>query len=263
MFKKVTLNITISQNLYLDKNTKNKIPNLDTLSLEVYNDKEFAQSYSNKIEYNSHNALYERPATLSLLPEVKGMKVLDAGCGPGKYSEWLVNKGAIVTAIDYSDEMISLTKEKVGDGARVFKANLNKPLDLLNDEEFDLIICSMVIHYIKDWRLLFSEFNRVLKKCGVLVFSTDHPFGAFQNHPEGNYFETEFLKEKWTGYGIEMNLFRRPLGEIFNVLKECDFKFDELLEPLPLEECREKFPDAYAELSTKPWMIHFRAIKEK
>ena len=61
----------------MSKNTKNKIPNLDTLSLEVYNDKEFAQSYSNKIEYNSHNALYERPATLSLLPEVAGKNVLD------------------------------------------------------------------------------------------------------------------------------------------------------------------------------------------
>ncbi|MEZ4690383.1 MAG: methyltransferase domain-containing protein [Ignavibacteria bacterium] len=91
----------------MTKNTKNKIPNLDTLSLDIYNDKEFARSYSNKIEYNSHNALYERPATLSLLPEVMNTKILDAGCGPGNYAELLADKGAKVTAIDYSDEMIS------------------------------------------------------------------------------------------------------------------------------------------------------------
>lgn len=247
----------------MNKNTKNKIPNLDTLSLEVYNDKEFAQSYSRKIEYNSHNALYERPATLSLMPDVKGKKVLDAGCGPGKYSEWLVSRGAIVTAVDYSDEMISLTKEKVGDNAKIFKANLNFPLDFLKDEEFDLIVSSMVIHYLKDWRPLFSEFNRVLKKEGVLIFSTDHPFAEFYNHQDGNYFETEFLTEKWTGYGIEMSFFRRPLTEIFNVLKECDLRIDEVLEPKPVEECREKFPDAYETLSRKPWIICFRAIKEK
>ncbi|WP_279387450.1 hypothetical protein [Rubrobacter taiwanensis] len=30
---------------------------------------------------------YERPATLSLLPDVAGKRVLDAGCGPGVYSE--------------------------------------------------------------------------------------------------------------------------------------------------------------------------------
>ncbi|MEO8209709.1 MAG: class I SAM-dependent methyltransferase [bacterium] len=247
----------------MDKNTKNKIPNLDTLSLEVYNDKEFAQSYSNKIEYNSHNALYERPATLSLLPDVKGKKVLDAGCGPGKYSEWLVDKGAIVTAIDYSDEMISHTKEKVGDKATVIKANLNLPLDLFKDEEFDVITSSMVIHYLKDWRSLFSEFNRILKKEGVLIFSTSHPFEEFYNHSDGNYFETELLTEDWPSYGIEMNFFRRPLTEIFKVLKECDFRFDEMLEPQPIEECREKFPDVYEILSRKPWIICFRAIKEK
>ncbi len=233
------------------------------MSLEVYNDKKFAQSYSNKIEYNSHNALYERPATLSLLPDVLGKKVLDAGCGPGKYSEWLLHKGADVTSIDYSDEMISLTKEKVGSDSRVIKANLNFPLDFLKDAEFDLIISSMVVHYIKDWRALFSEFNRVLKKGGAIVFSTDHPFAEFYNHQEGNYFETELLTEKWTGYGIEMSFFRRPLSEIFKVLKDCDFKFDELLEPEPVEECREKFPDTYSVLSSRPWMIHFRAIKEK
>jgi ubiquinone/menaquinone biosynthesis C-methylase UbiE len=247
----------------VNKNTKNKIPNLDTLSLEVYNDKEFAESYSRKIEYNSHNALYERPAMLSLLPEVKGKKILDAGCGPGKYAELLVSKGAIVTGIDYSNEMISLTKEKLGDNAKIFNANLNFALDFLEDEEFDVVLSSMVIHYIKDWRLLFSEFNRVLKKKGVFVFSTDHPFAEFYNHSEGNYFETELLKEKWTGYGIEMKYFRRPLSEIFRTLRECDFKFDKLLEPQPVEECREKFPDTYSTLSTKPWIILFRVIKEK
>ncbi|MDQ3020391.1 MAG: methyltransferase domain-containing protein [Bacteroidota bacterium] len=245
------------------KNTKNKIPNLDTLSLEVYNDKEFAQSYSNKIEYNSHNALYERPATLSLLPDVHGKKILDAGCGPGRYAEWLVDKGAFVTAIDYSDEMISLTKEKLGDKAKIVKANLNLPLDFLEDEEFDVIISSMVIHYIKDWQMLFSEFNRVLKREGVLIFSTDNPVLVYSIYPDGNYFETELVKEKWTGYGIEMSFYKRPLSDIFRTLKECDFRFDEMLEPQPVEECKEKFPDAYETLSKKPWFLCFRVIKEK
>ncbi|MBK8551234.1 MAG: class I SAM-dependent methyltransferase [Ignavibacteria bacterium] len=225
----------------MTKNTKNIIPNLDTLSLEVYNDKEFAQSYSNKIEYNSHNALYERPATLSLLPNVTGKKVLDAGCGPGKYSEWLVNKGADVTAIDYSDEMIKLAEEKVGISARVLKANLNLPLEQLKDEEFDVVISSMVIHYIKDWQLLFSEFNRVLKMNGVLVFSTDHPVAMCSLYPDGNYFETELISEEWKSYGIEMSSYKRPLSEIFRTLKECDFRIDEVLEPMPVAECRENF----------------------
>ncbi|MEO8664393.1 MAG: class I SAM-dependent methyltransferase [Ignavibacteria bacterium] len=246
----------------MGKNNKNKIPNLDTLSLEVYNDREFAKSYTNKIEYNSHNALYERPATLSLLPDVAGKEILDAGCGPGLYTELLTDRGAHVTAIDFSSEMIALTKERAGDKAKVIKANLNAPLDFLNDGEFDIIISSMVIHYIKDWDLLFSEFNRVLKKDGILIFSTGHPFAEYNLHSEGNYFETEMISELWPSYNVNVSSYRRPLGDIFKVLKETGFRIDEVLEPLPVEECREKFPDAYEMLSTKPWFICFRVIKE-
>jgi hypothetical protein len=35
---------------------------------------ELAEAYSAKVEKKAHNALYERPATLSLLPQVKGKK---------------------------------------------------------------------------------------------------------------------------------------------------------------------------------------------
>jgi len=245
------------------KNTKNKIINLDNLSLDVYNDKEFVNSYANKIEYNSHNALYERPAMLSLLPDVCGKKVLDSGCGPGVYADWLVNKGAIVTAIDYSDEMISIVKERIGNKATIIKANLNHELGFLRDEEFDVVLSSMLVHYIKNWNNLFSEFNRILKKNGALIFSTGHPIMDFQLFPDGNYFETELVTELWPSYNKEIKFFRRPLGDVFKILKETDFKFDELLEPLPLEECRERFPDSYKKLSTKPWFICFRAIKEK
>ncbi len=240
----------------------NSMQNLDNLSKEIYNDRDFAESYSNKIEYNSHNAHYERPATLSLLPDVKGKKILDAGCGPGNYADWLANKGAIVTAVDYSDEMIRLGKEKAGDKVNFVTANLNHLLEFKNDE-FEIIISSMVVHYIKDWRNLFSEFNRILKPGGILIFSTSHPAADYIRHRGGNYHETELIEEAWPSYGIVMRSFRRPLGEIFKVLKECDFEIDEVIEPLPVEECKEKFPDAYAELSTMPWFIIFRTIKKK
>lgn len=246
----------------MNKNNKNNFSNLDNLAIEVYNDKSFAESYSNKIEYNSHNSMYERPATLSLLPDVKGKKVLDAGCGPGVYLQWLLDRGADVTAIDYSDEMLRLARERTEGSARILKANLNFPLIEFKGNEFDVIVCSMVVHYIKDWRSLFSEFNRVLKPGGTLVFSTGHPAQDFILF-SGNYFETELISEAWPSYNIEMKSYRRPLGDIFNVLKECDFRFDELLEPRPTEECKEKFPDAYEKLSTTPWFICFRAIKEK
>ena len=62
--------------------------------------KELAEAYSAKVETKAHNALYERPATLSLLPPVKGKRVLDAGCGPGVTAQWLVDRGAEVVGFD-------------------------------------------------------------------------------------------------------------------------------------------------------------------
>lgn len=234
----------------------------DELSKSVYNDRDFAESYSNKIEYNSHNALYERPAVFSLIEDPAGKKILDAGCGPGVLSSVLVDKGASVTAIDYSSEMIRLTNERIENKARIIEFNLNDPLDIFKDEEFDIIVSSLTIHYLKDLRLFFSECNRILKDDGYMVFSTHHPFMDFSFHSDGNYFETELLSDEWPSYNIKMDYYRRSLSDLFNIINESEFVIEELVEPLPVTECKEKFPDAYETLTHKPWFIIFKIKKQ-
>lgn len=246
-------------------NTDNKTfsQNADKLSHEVYNDKTFAESYSNKIEYNSHNALYERPAILSLIGNPTGKNILDAGCGPGLVSSILADKGATVTAVDYSEEMVRLTKERTDGKVQVMEMNLNEPLDNFEDEQFDIVLSSLTIHYLKDLRQFFSDCNRILKDDGFMVFSTHHPFMDFSFHSDGNYFETELLSEEWPSYNIKMNFYRRSLSELFNLINESEFTIDELVEPLPVKECKDKFPDAYETLSHKPWFIIFKLKKQQ
>jgi hypothetical protein len=48
------------------------------LAYEAY--QELADAYAAKIDTKPHNAYYDRPALLSLLPDLEGKKVLDAGC---------------------------------------------------------------------------------------------------------------------------------------------------------------------------------------
>ncbi|WP_270453041.1 class I SAM-dependent methyltransferase [Halonatronomonas betaini] len=105
-----------------------------------------------------------------MLPPVKNKKVLDAGCAAGWYTEWLLNQGAEVTVIDFSPEMIKMTEKRVGSRAKIIQADLNQPLDFIKDQELDLIISSLTLHYIKDWEPVMAEFNRILKKSGSLVF---------------------------------------------------------------------------------------------
>ena len=239
----------------MNRDKKSNTSEADLLSHNVYNDKEFAESYSNKIEYNSHNALYERPAVVSLIENPAGKKI------PGVLSSVLVDKGASVTAVDYSSEMIRLTNERIENKARVLEFNLNEPLDVFKDEEFDIIVSSLTIHYLKDLRFFFSECNRILKNDGYMVFSTHHPFMDFSFHSDGNYFETELLTDEWPSYNIKMDFYRRSLSELFNLIKESEFVIEELVEPLPVSECKEKFPDAYETLTHKPWFIIFKLKK--
>jgi len=51
-----------------------------------------AERYAAEIDVRPWNALYERPTTMALLPDVAGRDVLDAGCGAGWYSEQLAGR---------------------------------------------------------------------------------------------------------------------------------------------------------------------------
>src|SRR5512137_1220985 len=155
---------------------------------QAYN--ELAEAYAIRVDTKPHNAFLERPATLSLLPEVKGMRVLDVGCGPGVYAEWLVDHGAQVVAFDANHKMVRLARRRLGNKAQVLLANLETPLEFATDASFDLIVAPLVMDYVQDWAFVFSEFFRVLKPGGFLIFSMEHPFGKYYDHQAtSNYFD--------------------------------------------------------------------------
>jgi len=241
------------------------------LSFNVYNNENFVNSYAKNGKNNAYNAYYERPAMYSLLPEIAGKTVLDAGCGAGYYIQWLLEKGASeIVGLDYSPKMIAWTRQRVvgldrAAAARVtiFEGNLNEPLTNCKDAHFDVIVCSLVLHYLKDWQAVFGEFYRVLKKDGILVFSTMHPFCDFHNHPNGNYFEVELMKERWDSYNIAVESYRRSLGSILTDLRVANFVLDTLLEAQPTEDCKRLYPKSYEKLSREPAFICLRAKKAR
>src|SRR5688500_3983502 len=96
------------------------------VALDAY--ETLAESFASVIDTKPHNAYYERPATLSLLPDVKGKRVLDAACGPGAHAEWLIAHGAEVVCVDASQKMLELAKRRVGETADVRYGDLRKPL---------------------------------------------------------------------------------------------------------------------------------------
>jgi SAM-dependent methyltransferase len=225
---------------------------------------ELAEAYSAKVETKAHNALYERPATLSLLPEVKGLRVLDAGCGPGVTARWLIEHGAEVVGFDASPKMVRLARKRVGDSAQILQGDLGKPLDFLEDISFDVILSSLVLSYVPDWRPIFKEFFRLLRPSGLLVFSSGHPFDDFYRFLDrANYFEVERIEETWRGFGFEVVIpfYRRSLSEMINPLIAAGFLLDKILEPRPLPEFKDRDPEDYDKLMKQPGFICIRAKK--
>ena len=226
---------------------------------------ELAEAYAEMVDTKPHNAYYERPATISLLPDVKGKLVLDAGCGPGVYAEWLVAHGAGVLAFDVNPKMVRSARQRLGDKVAVVQANLEAPLDFLADTWFDVVIAPLVMDYVKDWEPTLLEFHRVLKPRGVLVFSMEHPHTKYEEHREtSNYFNVELVEYTWRGFGkpVRVPSYRRPLSGVINPLLRAGFMLDQILEPLPTEEFKEMDPEEYEELMRSPGFMCVRAVKE-
>lgn len=219
-----------------------------------------AKEYARKQEAQPYNVYYERPGVLSLLPELKGLDVLDVGCGPGWYAEYLVGQGASVTAVDLNKDFVSLARERVGGKASVLQADIAEPLTFARDHAYDLIVAPLVMHYLKDWQSTLKEFHRVLKPEGVLVFSTHHPFMDFTLYEEvENYFEIMHIVDEWE-IGT-MRFYRRPLTRISEDLDASGFVVERLLEPLPTEAFRKVHPEGFEKLSKNPWFLIVRARK--
>ncbi len=222
---------------------------------------QMADRYAEQIDSKPHNAYLERPATLSLLPDVRGKRVLDAGCGPGAYSEWLAKHGASVIAVDASPKMIQHAMKRLGTSVDLRLHDLREPLGFLERNAVDVVLAPLVLHYIEDWAPVLREFRRVLKDGGILVFSIEHPFGIHEENIK-NYFEVEKIEVLWKSFGVSVPSYRRPLEAVINPVIEAGFVVERIIEAQPTTEYKKADPETYETASRRPSFLCVRAAKK-
>ena len=160
----------------------------------VYDD--YAPTYARNSADNAYNAYYERPASLALVGDVTGLRVLDAGCGPGGHAEALIAGGARLTGVDGSSGQLEQARQRLGPDVPLHQADLSKPLPL-PDNAVDVVLASLVMHYIEDWHTTLTEFHRVLVPGGRFVMSTHHPFMDHAIAANDDYFAKHLWAEQW------------------------------------------------------------------
>lgn len=222
---------------------------------------EMGEAYARHAETGPYNALYDRPAVLGELGDVRGRRVLDAACGPGLYTEALLDAGAEVVGFDASAAMVELASARVGSRARIELARLGEPLPF-DDASFDRAICALAIHYVDDDRSAFAELHRVLRPGGALVLSAQHPTADWLREG-GSYFEPTVETDVWqlTSGPQPVRYWRRPLHDLCGAATDAGFVIDRLVEPRPTEQMRRTAPDDFAKLNREPGFLVLRLRK--
>jgi len=112
------------------------------------------------------------PVVTDLLGDITGKSVLDYGCGTGTFSRFLQSKGASVTGLDVSENMIEVAKSNSSDKIAYFPIS-SGGLDFIPDNMFDFVVSNFVLCTVPSRReisMILDQIYRVLKKEGLFVF---------------------------------------------------------------------------------------------
>jgi ubiquinone biosynthesis O-methyltransferase len=107
---------------------------------------------------------------LDLLGELKGARVLDAGCGDGKLACVMASRGAEVTGIDSDPAMLAAARSRA-EKARIEARFLEGRIERLPvpDASFDAVMAITVLCFVPDAAAALREMARVLRPGGRLV----------------------------------------------------------------------------------------------
>ena len=207
-----------------------------------------------------------------VLPALAGRQVLDLGCGYGWHAKYAADSGAAeVVAIDRSEKMLAVAREKNSHPAIQYQLCSFEEADF-PEGSFDVVIASLMIHYLPDYGDFVEKVHRWLRPGGILVYNVEHPVftaygsqewirgqqGEILHFPVDRYFlegerNAVFLGEHVVKY-------HRTLTTYLGELLANDFRLLRVEEPQPPEWMLREFPEMADELR-RPMMLIVSAQK--
>ncbi len=197
---------------------------------------------------------------------VEGLRVLDCGCGEGRFSRMLAERRAShVLGLDLCELMINAARELQSDREEYRVADV-QDLGFLEDETFDLAVSYLNQCDIPDFEANTKEVFRVLKKGGKFVIANIHPMrsatgkwcrnvdGAKEHVILDNYFDEG--ERHWEMLGVKFTNFHRSLSTYINKFVATGFTIEELIEPTVTPEQLIAYPELDDELRVPNFIIY-------
>lgn len=242
----------------------------------IYDNDTFFEGFkdirSDEINFND---LIETPIITAMLPDLKGKRVLDIGCGMGQHAMQYSKQGALsVTGIDISEKMLGFAKEHNSAENITYKRLPFEELDSL-DEKYDVITSSLAFDYVEDFGKLMKTIYSMLEENGYCVFSMSHPLSTAYDGVYDRYTRTETGERLYANlhnYAIEglrhinwmvedYEVYHRTVSTLINSIATAGFVIEECQEAKISEELRQKYPDKFGGIIHQPDFIFFRCKK--
>ena len=154
------------------------------MTQNIYDDPRFFGEYSQLgRSVEGLTGATEWPALQAMLPEMRGLRVVDLGCGFGWFCRWASENGAAqVVGIDISEKMLAQAKARTASTAIHYERADMEQLKLPS-AAFDLAYSSLALHYIQDVARLMATIHQALVPGSSFVFSTEHPIYMAPSNP--------------------------------------------------------------------------------
>jgi SAM-dependent methyltransferase len=238
----------------------------------IYDDPAFFAGYSTLERFG---AGWERAAELGdllgLLPDVAGCRVLDLGCGAGQLAHHLATRGAAeVVGVDLSERMLALARAQWAH-PRVTYQRAALETVAFAAARFELVVSSLALHYVEDYRGLMARIAGWLVPGGRLVYSTEHPLYTARLPGEGwvrdpsgtrwavdRYADEGPRDESWFVPGVRK--VHRTMATLINGLVDAGLGIERVLEPVPDDRWLAAHPQS-ADERRRPVFLLARARK--
>ena len=244
----------------------------------IYDNDTFFENFRNsRSQEVNFNDCIETPILFAMLPDLRGKKVLDVGCGMGQHAKQYAEMGAeSVLGIDISEKMLEYAKAHNSAGNIVYQRMAVEDIGTMNDQ-FDLVTSSLVFDYIEDFGDLMRKIRRLMKDDAELVFSMSHPIvtawdGVYDRYTRTetgerlyanlrNYCKEGFRKVDWVVKGYER--YHRTVSTLINAMIQAGFVIEECQEARLPDEMREQYPALFGGTIHRPEFIFFRCRKKR
>jgi ubiquinone/menaquinone biosynthesis C-methylase UbiE len=183
-----------------------------------------------------------------MLPDVRGLLVADIGCGTGRQTRKLAERGARVVAMDFSRAMLERAQMHVASAQVQWVITDILTSIPLNNGVLEGAVCSLVLEHVQDIGPVMRELRRVCRPNAFVLITDIHPALA-SGGIAANF------RDRKTGRKIFPRGHRHEISDYLSAADEAGFRIADMMEGVVERELAQTTPRAAKYLGARMLLL--------